>query len=535
MYNHGLLEWQRKNDPDWDLVMLMEEVVKTPEYQGRAAHLLGRCLLALGDTSRALKACELALTAEEAAEDRLKPYAIALIGSSKDEEAITHLETYLQEFPDDEEALAWLIGALVRTGRRNDAESRFKSLAQVPEFAGMRLDEVAKAHVFTGLSETLVLKGHTGWITSACEFPTSKLLMTGSRDRTIRIWDAITGAEQKSIAGMSQPPVSLWISPDERLTVIVMAQAGPTTKVLDLESGRLVGNPLSHEGLVTALGFSPDGSNIVTIDQKGVVRVWDASKFKVASTFKVPMHTAAAVINADPADPDILIAAMDRTLKRIRGRGAHVETLERAHRDPITSVKVDPGGRRALTCGRDRQAIVWDIPAGKVVTSFQIHQEQISEVALNPSRDLAASYDPKLGIKLWDSTTGAVLRTFSTADSEMHCLAFTRDGKRLFSGGRDMALRLWDVGGKPVVPVLALAKIRPVTKQMKSDRRFKVLVEKAKMAMKKGAFSKAYVLLRETQNLAGYRARRPHFGFAPAHGRTRDTRGHSRWVEEEIL
>ncbi len=140
VYNHGLLEWQRKNDPDWDLVMLMEEVIKTPEYQGRGAHLLGRCLLALGDTSRALKACELALTAEEAAEDRLKPYAIALIGSGRDEEAITHLETYLQEFPKDEEALAWLIGALVRTGRRNDAESHFKSLAYVPEFAGMRLD-----------------------------------------------------------------------------------------------------------------------------------------------------------------------------------------------------------------------------------------------------------------------------------------------------------------------------------------------------------------------------------------------------------
>ncbi len=98
--------------------------------------------------------------------------------------------------------------------------------------------------------------------------------------------------------------------------------------------------------------------------------MWDTSKFKAASTFKVPLHTAAAVINADPADPDILIAAMDRTLKRIRGQGAHVETFERGHRDPITSVKVDPEGKRALTCGKDRQAIVWDIASGKLVTSF---------------------------------------------------------------------------------------------------------------------------------------------------------------------
>lgn len=504
VYNHGLLEWQRTGDPDWDLVMLLEEVTKAPEYQGRGAHLLGRCLLTLGDPSRALKACELAISADESAGDRLKPFAIALIGSGRDEDAITHLQTYLQEVPQDEEALAWLIGALVRTGRREEAKPIFKTLRHLPEFTGMRVDDVARTYVYTGLSETLTFKGHGGWITAACEFPKSQLLMTGSRDRTLKIWDATTGNEQRSVGGMAQPPVSLWISPDERMTVVVTAQAGPNTKVLDLESGRFVGNPLSHEGLVTALGFSPDGKALVTVDQKGMVRIWDTERGKVASTFKVPLHTAAAIIKADPDEPDILIAAMDRTLKHIRGRGSNVETFERGHRDPITMLKVDPQGKRALSCGKDRQVIAWDVQACKQVTSFQIHQEQISEVALNPVKDLAASYDTKSGIKLWDTTTGEVLRSFSTGDSEMLTLSFTKDGTHLFAGGRDMMLHLWEVGGKHVVPALALAKIRPVTKQMRSDRRFKALFEKAKLAMKKGAFRKAYALIRETQNLAGY-------------------------------
>ena len=54
MYNTGLLEWSKTGNPDYELVIKLEEVAKTPEYVGRGANLLGRCLLRLGDTNRAL-------------------------------------------------------------------------------------------------------------------------------------------------------------------------------------------------------------------------------------------------------------------------------------------------------------------------------------------------------------------------------------------------------------------------------------------------------------------------------------------------
>ena len=49
MYNVGLLNWLDTGDPDWQLVVKMEEIVKTPEYLGRGSDLLARCLLAMGD------------------------------------------------------------------------------------------------------------------------------------------------------------------------------------------------------------------------------------------------------------------------------------------------------------------------------------------------------------------------------------------------------------------------------------------------------------------------------------------------------
>ena len=148
VYNLGLLDWQRTRNPDWELVMRLEEVVKTPEYVGRGAHLLGRCLLALGDARRALTACELALSSEDAGEAWLKHCAIALIGAGNEIDGIKHLETYLIDFPEDEDAAGWLIGAMVRNGLEKEAHDRIKSLPDTSEIGQMQPEEISRAFSF---------------------------------------------------------------------------------------------------------------------------------------------------------------------------------------------------------------------------------------------------------------------------------------------------------------------------------------------------------------------------------------------------
>jgi len=167
-------------------------------------------------------------------------------------------------------------------------------------------------------------------------------------------------------------------------------------------------------------------------------------------------------------------------------------------------LKACDNGKRILSCARDKQVISWDGATGRLVVQFKAHQDLIAEVALNPVRELAASYDSKVGIKVWDTKTGVVFRTFPTGDTEINCLIFTPDGEKLLAGGRDMLLRAWDVRGRFIIPGLALAKIRPVRKQMKSDRKFRAMMDASNKAMKRGAFVMAYTLIRDSQTLSGY-------------------------------
>lgn len=504
VYNKGLLEWTRTKDPDWDLVVKLEEVAKTPEYADRGADLLARCSLALGDAERALKACELSSSSEEASEGWQKSYAVSLIGVGREQEAITRLESYLEAFPDDDEAEGWLIGALTRCGLREKALGRIKELPEGSEIARLTPEQISDAFLFSGLREAMILKGHGGWVTCVSQFPKSDLLISGARDRSIKIWDAVTGSELRSFTALGEPPAALWISPEETLVVVAPSRPGVPVKVLDPASGRFVGSLQAADGRVTAGAFSPDGRHVLTVEEKGTARLWEVPGFKAAGRFKIPYHTASVVVSAHSENAEILVAGLDRMIKRIRLVEGRTVSFERCHTEPITDICASSDGSLVLTSGKDRQVILWDGNAGTPISVFRIHQEQVSLVALNPRRNLAAGYDPKGGIKVWDTRTGTVFRTFNADGGEINTLTFTRDGSSLVAGGRDMTLRVWDVRGRRIVPAMALAKIRPVKKQMRSDRRYKAMIDAAKKALRRGAHGIAYSLVRDSQALAGY-------------------------------
>jgi len=502
-YNLGLLDWFRSGNPDRELAVKLEEVIKTPEYTGRGAYLLGRCLLVLGDAQAALQACELSLTSEDATEGRLKTCAIALIGAGRDEDAISYLETYLAELPNDDEAWGWMLAALTRIGKVDEARRRLASRPNGSELTERSVEDIATIYRFSGLDERLVLQGHTGWVMCAGHFPNSPKFLTGSRDRTLRIWDSTTGKELKSIALLGEPPARLWISPDERLVAIAGPRPGVPVSVVDLDSGVMVGRLVAQER-VTAVGFSRDGTSVITVEEKGAVRLWDTRGFKSASTFKVAPHAAAAAIFDEEGRPELFVTGIDRIVRRIQLTTNDAVAFERVHNEPIVSMEASPYGGRLVTGGKDKISVLWDIETGASLSVCRAHRDQVTELAISPRQNLVAGYDLRAGIKVWDPATGTVMRSFSVGDSQVHCLGFTPDGARLFAGGRDMLLHVWEVYGRPIGAEMALARTRPVKKQMISDREFKAMLATAQTAVNKRAYATAYSMLRRAQTLPGY-------------------------------
>ena len=134
------------------------------------------------------------------------------------------------------------------------------------------------------------------------------------------------------------------------------------------------------------------------------------------------------------------------------------------HEDPVYAVDVSPDGRFVLSGGFDRTVRLWDRRSGQAVRVMADHTNLVLTVAFSPDGTLMASggldnvarvYEVPLPVAVAEvplSVPGTVLRT-------------TPDGKQLFIGDKNGAVRLWDPAAAKVVrqfaggsgPVAALA------------------------------------------------------------------------------
>jgi WD40 repeat protein len=106
-------------------------------------------------------------------------------------------------------------------------------------------------------------------------------------------------------------------------------------------------------------------------------------------------------------------------------------------------------GKRALSCGTDKEMVLWDLETGKEIRRFQGHDIEISTCALSPNgrRALSGGSQGK-DVCLWDVESGKVLHRIKTAFTAR--VSFSPDGKRILIGGSGGQLSLHDLNGRPL-------------------------------------------------------------------------------------
>ncbi|KIN96901.1 hypothetical protein M404DRAFT_922554 [Pisolithus tinctorius Marx 270] len=145
----------------------------------------------------------------------------------------------------------------------------------------------------------LILEGHENYVTSVAFSPDGKRIVSGSSDKTVRVWDA--------------------------------------------ERGVQVGSPLEgHTGQVTSVAFSPDGKRIASGSSDKTLRVWDAESYEEMicnqDTFEPPANNPKSACPLPSPANTYSICFSSMSFHALHDAGQLLDGLQDEH----ASVRDDP-------------------------------------------------------------------------------------------------------------------------------------------------------------------------------------------------
>ena len=271
--------------------------------------------------------------------------------------------------------------------------------------------------------------------------------VSGSRDKTIKLWDVGTGDLLRNFEGHADGVTSVSFSPDG--TRLLSGSRDKTLKLWDAAKGDLLRSLEGHTGQVTSVAFSPDGAQVLSGSVDKTLKLWDAATGQVLRTFDGHADRVTAV--AFSSDAKLVVSgSADQTLKLWDAATGQEQKAFKGHAGGVTSVAFSPDGKRVLSGSSDKTLKSWDAATGRV-TSFQGHAADVTSVAWSPDGKRALSGSNDKTLRVWDAATARLLGTFQGQLREVSSVAYSPDGARVISGGRDNTPKLWDATSRELL------------------------------------------------------------------------------------
>jgi WD40 repeat protein len=290
--------------------------------------------------------------------------------------------------------------------------------------------------------ELRTLFGHTDGVDALQFSPDGRFIASGSSDTTIKIWEAGTGREIRTLTGHAGVVRTVAYSPDGRF-IASGSSVDSTIRIWEAGTGRKI-RSIDSTGIET-LSYSPNGKYIASGSLDNSIRLWQAGTGREILTLAGRSSWVRAVAYS-PDGKYIASGSMDRTV-RIREAGTGRETrIFSGHTASIRAVAYSPDGRYIASGSADTSLRIWEAGNGREIQTLLGYGSVVKSVVYSPDGRFIVSGSLDSTIKIWDSLTGKELRTLSGHSAAVNSLAFSPDGLYLVSGASDNTVKIWDMG-----------------------------------------------------------------------------------------
>lgn len=243
---------------------------------------------------------------------------------------------------------------------------------------------------------------HLDLVQSLAFDPSGDLLASGSY-REVKLWRRPSSVHKVDIGGLADSVKILTTSPDGKL--VAAALGNGSIKLYDAESGKETKSLAGHPGGVTGLKFVPAGDKLVSGGADKAIIVWNVADGAQTTKIEATQLITALAVLADGTE--VATAEGDNVIRIWPIAGGASKELTKVTA-PVTLLEASKADKTILfsASAADGNVTQWNTSTGKETRKLN-HGGNVTAMALRPDGQQLATAGANNAIKLWNVSKGA--------------------------------------------------------------------------------------------------------------------------------
>ena len=286
------------------------------------------------------------------------------------------------------------------------------------------------------------------WLDSVAYRPDGKTLAFGTNGGRVRVLDARTG---KALAetGVGGSAARLAFTGDSS-RLVVLAGSPPTIRMLDADTLKLVGSPISLTGFranyiesyyrAAHFALTPDGHSVITASDEGELAWWDLQSGRKVRSLAIARDYHALALSRQGR---LVAVGIDGGIQLVDVRTGRVTTSSAGFSGSPNAVRFSPDGSSVVSANLDGTVTRWDTGSGRPLETLRGHSNAVQHLLFGRDGTTLYTVSSDGTAIAWDLTgKRGVKRTFTFTDDRDFDESFDRHPGRFSPDGRLIAVGL---------------------------------------------------------------------------------------------
>ena len=281
------------------------------------------------------------------------------------------------------------------------------------------------------------LDGHKDSVACVAFANTGRLLASGSRDCTVRIWNADkssclhlleAGSCVESVAFSHD---SCWV---------VAGLANGMVKIWDLDTDACVMDLQAHSDAVKSVDLSHDSKRLLTSSTKAATKLWSVAERVCLQTILSDRGVAAL-----SHDSTMIVSATNENLYISSAEtGKTIHTLS-GHRNWVNTAEFSHDSTMVVSGSHDESVRIWSMQTGECIRIINPTLDHVASVKFSRDSSLIVCGTEDRHLSIWNTETAEPVKRIARTGDGIRSVAISNDSKRIASVGKESCVWIWEL------------------------------------------------------------------------------------------